>query len=28
VGWDVHAGERVADVLADSIAAPLALAVG
>jgi UDP-N-acetylglucosamine 2-epimerase (non-hydrolysing) len=28
VGWDGHAGERVADVLADSIAAPLALAVG
>jgi UDP-N-acetylglucosamine 2-epimerase (non-hydrolysing) len=27
-GWDGHAGERVADVLAESIAAPVALAVG
>ena len=28
LGWDGHAGERVADILAASIAAPVALAVG
>jgi UDP-N-acetylglucosamine 2-epimerase (non-hydrolysing) len=28
LGWDGHAGERVARVLAESIAAPVALAVG
>jgi UDP-N-acetylglucosamine 2-epimerase (non-hydrolysing) len=28
LGWDGHAGDRVADVLAESIAAPVALAVG
>jgi UDP-N-acetylglucosamine 2-epimerase (non-hydrolysing) len=28
LGWDGHAGERVADVLAEATAAPVALAVG
>jgi hypothetical protein len=28
LGWDGRAGDRAADVLAESIAAPVALAVG